>query len=59
MRGWCAQYSADHRALIILATVVLQIVLALVGFGIPAVGALHGVNALVIYALAIVAGAGQ
>lgn len=43
-------------ALIILGVVVLQIVLALVGFGIPAVGALHGINAIVILALAIVAG---
>jgi hypothetical protein len=43
-------------ALILLGTVVLQIVLALVGFGIPAVGALHGINAIVILALAVVAG---
>jgi hypothetical protein len=43
-------------ALIIFGAVVLQIVLAFVGFGIPAVGALHGINALVIFALAIVAG---
>lgn len=42
-------------ALIIFGTVILQIVLALVGFGIPAIGALHGVNAIVILALAIVA----
>jgi hypothetical protein len=42
-------------ALIIFGTVILQIMLALVGFGIPAIGALHGVNAIVILALAIVA----
>ena len=42
-------------ALIIFGTVILQIVLALAGFGIPAIGALHGVNAIVILALAIVA----
>jgi hypothetical protein len=43
-------------ALIIVGTVLLQIVLAFAGFGVPAIGALHGVNALVIFALAIVAG---
>jgi hypothetical protein len=43
-------------ALILLGTVLLQIVLALVGFGIPAIGALHGINAIVILALAVVAG---
>jgi hypothetical protein len=43
-------------ALIIFGAVVLQILLAFAGFGIPAVGALHGINAIVILALAIVAG---
>jgi hypothetical protein len=43
-------------ALVIFCAVVLQIVLAIVGFGVPAVGALHGINALVILGLAIVAG---
>lgn len=39
-------------AAFVLLAVVLQIVLAFVGFGVPAVGALHGINALVIIGLA-------
>lgn len=36
--------------------VVLQIVLGLAGFSIPAVGALHGLNALLLFGVAVMAG---
>jgi hypothetical protein len=43
-------------AAIVFGLVALQIVLALVSFGAPAVGALHGLNALVLLAVAGIAG---
>jgi hypothetical protein len=43
-------------AALVFAAVAVQIVVAFVGFGVPAVGALHGLNALVVFSLAIVAG---
>ena len=46
---------AVRFAAIILGLVVLQVVLAFVAFGAPVVGALHGMNALVILGLSITA----
>jgi hypothetical protein len=43
-------------AAIIFGLVVLQIVLAFASFGVPAVGALHGLNALALLAVAGIAG---
>ncbi|MEV8374149.1 hypothetical protein AB0P21_15515 [Kribbella sp. NPDC056861] len=43
-------------AAIVFGLVALQIALALVSFGVPAIGALHGLNALVLLAAAGVAG---
>jgi hypothetical protein len=42
-------------ALIVFGVVVLQFVLALISFGVPAVGALHGVNAIVLFTVAVMA----
>jgi hypothetical protein len=42
-------------ALIVVGLVVLQIALAFVSFGVPAIGALHGINALVLGAVAGIA----
>lgn len=39
----------------VLLAIVVQVVLAIVAFGIPAVGALHGINAIVVFGLAFVA----
>jgi hypothetical protein len=36
--------------------IVVQVVLAFVSFGVPAIGALHGINAFVVFGLAIFAG---
>jgi hypothetical protein len=38
---------------IVFAAIVLQVVLAFLAFGIPAIGALHGLNALVIFGSAV------
>jgi hypothetical protein len=46
---------AARWAGLVLLLVVLQITLGLVGHGIPAVGALHGMNALVLFSVAVVA----
>ncbi|WP_028046592.1 hypothetical protein [Cellulomonas sp. URHE0023] len=46
---------AVRYAAIILGLVVLQVVLAFVSFGAPAVGALHGMNALAILGVSITA----
>ncbi|MEV6285287.1 hypothetical protein [Kribbella sp. NPDC051770] len=43
-------------ALYVVGLVVLQIALAFVSFGVPAVGALHGANALALLAVAGIAG---
>ncbi|GAA1556437.1 hypothetical protein [Kribbella lupini] len=43
-------------AAIVLGLVVLQIALAFVSFGVPAIGALHGINALALLAVAGIAG---
>jgi hypothetical protein len=43
-------------AAIVLGLAVLQVVMGIVAFGLPAVGALHGVNALVLFSVALVAG---
>lgn len=37
---------------LVLLAVVLQVVLAIVSFGVPAIGALHGINAVVVAGLA-------
>ncbi|MEZ0448512.1 hypothetical protein [Cellulomonas sp. ICMP 17802] len=47
---------AVRYALILFGLVALQITLAFVAFGVPAVGALHGLNALAILGVAITAG---
>lgn len=47
---------AVRYALIIFGLVLLQIALAFVAFGAPAVGALHGLNALAILGVSITAG---
>lgn len=39
----------------LLLAVVVQVALAFVAFGMPAVGALHGMNALIIFGLAVMA----
>lgn len=36
--------------------IVVQVVLAFVSFGVPAIGALHGINAFVVFGLALFAG---
>lgn len=43
-------------ALIVVGLVVLQIALAFVSFSVPAIGALHGINALALAAVAGIAG---
>lgn len=43
-------------ALIVVGVVVLQIALAFVSFSVPAIGALHGINALALAAVAGIAG---
>ncbi|TWD79844.1 hypothetical protein FB561_0910 [Kribbella amoyensis] len=43
-------------ALIVFGLVVLQVALAFVSFGVPAIGALHGANALAVMAVAGMAG---
>ncbi|HEX6447044.1 MAG TPA: hypothetical protein VF053_18255 [Streptosporangiales bacterium] len=43
-------------ALFILLAVAVQIVLAFLSFGVPQIGALHGLNAFVIIALSVIAG---
>jgi hypothetical protein len=43
-------------AAIVFGLTVLQVVLAFVAFGAPVVGALHGLNALALFAVAVVAG---
>lgn len=45
--------SGTKYAGLLLLAVVVQVVLAFVAFGVPAVGALHGINALVIFGLAL------
>lgn len=44
-------------ALFILLAVAVQITLAFLSFGVPQIGALHGLNAFVIIALSVIAGA--
>lgn len=42
-------------ALIVFGDVVLQFLLAFISFGVPAIGALHGINALALFSLAVLA----
>lgn len=42
-------------AVALFLAIVVQVVLAFVSFGVPAVGALHGINALVVLGLAVAA----
>lgn len=39
----------------VLLAIVAQVIFALVGFGVPALGALHGINAFVVLTLALIA----
>jgi len=42
-----------YRSLILAGLLILQVLLAWIGFGVPAVGALHPVNALAIFGLSL------
>lgn len=46
---------ASKRAGLVLLATVVQVLLAFVAFGVPAVGALHGINALILFSLAVFA----
>lgn len=46
---------ASKRAGLVLGAIVLQVVLAFVGFGVPFVGLLHGLNAFVVLGVAVYA----
>jgi hypothetical protein len=46
---------ATKRALMVLGAVVLQVVLAFISFGVPALGFLHGINAFVVLGAALYA----
>ncbi len=47
---------ASKRAGLVALSIVVQVALAIVAFGLPAVGALHGLNAMVVLATALYAG---
>lgn len=46
---------STKRALMVLGAVVLQVVLAFISFGVPAIGFLHGINAFVVLGAALYA----
>ena len=41
---------------LVLLAAIIQVGLAIVAFGVPAVGALHGINALILFAVSFMAG---
>lgn len=46
---------ATKRAAMVLGAIVLQVVLAFISFGLPAIGFLHGINAFVVLGAAVYA----
>ena len=46
---------ASKRAGMVLGAIVLQVVLAFISFGVPAIGFLHGINAFVVFGAALYA----